>query len=70
MNGLAGLNSYEADDQKLAYKVKVLKIKDKDIYLATKTKLIYSFMFRVVTFGSENWTLCKGNQWKLNTIGM
>ena len=32
MNGLAGLNSYEADDQKLAYKVKVLKIKDISCY--------------------------------------
>ena len=38
------------------------KIKDKDISLATKTKLVYSFMFRVVTFGSESWTLWKANQ--------
>ena len=44
--------------------------KDKDISLATKTKLVHSFMFRVVTFGSESWTLCKANQWKLNAFGM
>ena len=46
------------------------KIKDKDISLATKTKLVYSYMFRIVTFGSEIWTLCKANQWKLNAFGM
>ena len=46
------------------------KIKDKDISLATKTKLVYSFMFRIVTFGSESWTLCKANQWKLIAFGM
>ena len=46
------------------------KIKDKDIFLATKTKLVYSFMFRVVSLGNESWTLCKANQWKLNSFGM
>ena len=46
------------------------EIKDKDISLATKTKLVYFFMFRVVTFGSENWTLCEANQKKLNAFGM
>ena len=46
------------------------KLKDKDISLPTKTKLVYSFMFRVVTFGSESWTLCKVSQWKLNAFGM
>ena len=35
------------------------KIKDKYLTLATKTKLVYSYMFRVVTLGSESWTLCK-----------
>ena len=33
---------------------KKFKKKDKDISLATKTKLVYSFMFQVVTFGSES----------------
>ena len=46
------------------------KIKDKDISLASKIKLVYSFMFRVVTFGNESLTLCKANQWKLIAIGM
>ena len=46
------------------------KRKDKDISLATKTKLAYSSLFRVVTFGSESWTLCKANQWKLNAFEM
>ena len=46
------------------------KIKDKNITLATKTKLVNLFMFRVVTFGSESWTLCKANHWKLNEFGM
>ena len=45
------------------------KIKDEDISFATKTKLVYFFMFRVATFGSESWTLCKANQWKLNVFG-
>ena len=46
------------------------KLKDKDISLATKSKLVYSSMFRVVTFGSESWTLFKANQWKLNAFEM
>ena len=46
------------------------KIKDKDISFARKTKLLYSYLFRVVTFGSESWTLCKAIQWKLNAFGM
>ena len=46
------------------------KTKDKDISLATKTKMVCSFMFRVVMFGSESRTLCKANQWKLNAFGM
>ena len=46
------------------------KIKDKDLSLATKTKLVYSFMFGVVMFDSESWTLCKANQWKLNAFEM
>ena len=46
------------------------KTKDKDISLATKTKLVYSFMFRVVTIGSKSWTLCKANQRKLNALRM
>ena len=46
------------------------KIKNKDIPLATKTKLVYTFMFQVVTFSSESWTLCKANQWKLNAFGI
>ena len=45
-------------------------IKDRDISLATKTKLVCSFVFRVVMFGSESWTLCKANQWKLNAFRM
>ena len=58
MNGLAGLSCYETDDRQLHIRVKVVvllvsymaaneefKIKDKDISLATKTKLVYSFMF-------------------------
>ena len=81
MNCLTGLSCYETDDQQIRVKVVVLlvvcmaaneefKIKDKDISLATKTKLVYSNMFRVVTFDSESWTLCKANRWKLNTFGM
>ena len=46
------------------------KIKDKGISLATKTKLVYSFLFQVITFGIKSWTLCKANQWKLNAFGM
>ena len=56
MNGLAGLSSYETDDQQLTYESKgscviivacmaaneEFKIKDEDIFLATKTKLVYS----------------------------
>ena len=32
-------------------------MKDKDISVATKTKLVYSLVFPVVTYGSESWTL-------------
>ena len=41
---------------------KEFKINGKNISLATKTKLVYSFKFQVVTFGSESWTLCEANQ--------
>ena len=80
MNGLTGLSCYETDDQQLTYKSKSshvissmyeeFKTKDKDISLATKTKLVCSFMFRVVMSGSDSWTLCEANQWKLNAFGM
>ena len=46
------------------------KIKDKNISLATKRKLFYSYMFGVVTIGSESWTLCKANYWELDAFGM
>ena len=46
------------------------KINDKNISLATKTKLVYSFKFQVVMFDSESWTLCEANQRKLNAFGM
>ena len=79
MNGLAGL-SYATDDQQLTYKSKSSRVistvacmaanEQFKISLATKTKLVYSFMFRVVTFDSESWMLCEANQWKVNAFGM
>ena len=42
---------------------KLAKImKDKDISVATKTKLVYLFVFPVVTYGSESWILGKADQ--------
>ena len=37
-------------------------VKDKDISVATKTKLVYSLVLPVVTCGSESWTLRKADQ--------
>ena len=34
---------------------KIMKNKDRSV--VTKTKLVYSFVFSVVTYGSESWTL-------------
>ena len=45
-------------------------MKDKDISVATKTKLVYFLMFPVVTYGSESWTLRKADQRRLNAFEM
>ena len=51
--------------------IKLAKImKDKDISVATKTKLVYSLVFPVVTYGSESWTLRKTDQRRLNAFEM
>ena len=48
---------------------KLAKImKDKDISMATKTKLVYFLVFPVVTYGSESWTLRKADQRRLNAF--
>ena len=48
---------------------KLAKImKDEDISVATKTKLVYSLVFPVVTYGSESWTLRKADQRRLNAF--
>ena len=45
-------------------------MKDKDISVATKAKLVYSLVLPVVTYGSESWTLCKADQRRLNAFKM
>ena len=45
-------------------------IKDENISVATKTKLVYFLVFPVVTLGSKSWTLCKADQRRLNAIEM
>ena len=50
---------------------KLAKImKDEDISVATKTKLVYFLVFLVVTYDSESWTLCKADQRRLNAFEM
>ena len=50
---------------------KLAKImKDEDISVATKTKLVYFLVFPVVTYGSESWTLRKADQRRLNAFDM
>ena len=50
---------------------KLAKImKDEDISIATKTKLVYSLVLPVVTYGSESWTLRKVDQRRLNAFDM
>ena len=45
-------------------------IKDKDISVATKTKQVYSFVFPVVTYGSESWTLHMADRRSLKAFEM
>ena len=45
-------------------------MKDEDISVATKTKLVYFLVFPVVTYGSECWTLRKADQRRLNAFDM
>ena len=50
---------------------KLAKImQDKDISVSTKTKLVYSLVFPVITYGSESWTLRKADQRRLNAFKM
>ena len=50
---------------------KLVKImKDEDISVVTKTKLVYFLVFLVVTYDSESWTLCKADQRRLNAFEM
>ena len=51
--------------------IKLAKImKDDDISVATKTKLVYFLLFLVVTDGSESWTLRHTNQRRLKSFGI
>ena len=45
-------------------------MKNEDISVATKTKLVYFLVFPVVTYGSESWTLRKADQRRLNAFDM
>ena len=45
-------------------------MKDEDISVATKTKLVCSFVFPAVTCGSKSWTLRKADQRRLNAFKM
>ena len=45
-------------------------MKDEDISVANKTKLVNSFVFPVVTYGSESWILRKVDQGRLNAFKM
>ena len=45
-------------------------MKDEDISVATKVKLVYFLVFLVMTYDSESWTPCKADQRKLNAFEM
>ena len=50
---------------------KLAKImKDDDIFVATKTKLVYFFVFPIVTSDSESWTLRKADHRRLKSFKM
>ena len=43
-------------------------MKDEDISVATKTRLVYFLVFLIVKYDSESWTPCMAHQRKLNAF--
>jgi len=44
--------------------------KDRDLTLATKSRLVEALVFRVATYGCETWTLGKNKRAKLTSFEM